>query len=129
VLLVVGVLDALYDLKPRQKGIGQLLSAIVVIAIGVSISFLPNPFSGVMKVLGFLAIPLTILWVVSFENLVNFSDGLDGLAGGIVAITGTVIIFAANKAGAFGIPPAAAAIVGAVLGFLPYNFHTASIFM
>ncbi len=129
VILVVGVLDDLYDLKPWQKGIGQILSAIVVIAIGVSISFLTNPFSGVMKVLGFLAIPLTILWVVSFENLVNFSDGLDGLAGGIVAITGTVIIFAANKAGAFGIPPAAAAIVGAVLGFLPYNFHPASIFM
>ncbi|MGE5579831.1 MAG: glycosyltransferase family 4 protein [Bacillota bacterium] len=129
VILVVGVLDDIYDLKPWQKGIGQIVSAGVVIAIGVSISFLTNPFSGALKVLGFLAIPLTIVWVISFENLVNFSDGLDGLAGGIVVITGTVIVFASYKAGAFGVPPAAAAIVGSVLGFLPYNFHPASIFM
>jgi UDP-GlcNAc:undecaprenyl-phosphate GlcNAc-1-phosphate transferase len=129
VILAVGIIDDVYDLKPWQKAVGQVISAGVVIVLGVSISFLTNPFSGVMNVLGFLAIPLTIVWVVSFENLVNFSDGLDGLAGGIVAITATVIVFASNKAGAYGIPPAAAAIAGSVLGFLPYNFHPATIFM
>ncbi len=129
VILAVGVLDDFVILKPWQKAIGQVLSAGVVMAIGVSISFLTNPFSGALNVLGFLAIPLTIFWVFSFENLVNFADGLDGLAAGIVAITATVIVFASYKAGAYGIPPAAAAIAGSVLGFLPYNFHPASIFM
>jgi len=129
VILAVGVIDDIYDLKPWQKAIGQVLSAGVVIALGVSISFMTNPFSGVLNVLGVIAIPLTLIWVVSFENLVNFSDGLDGLAAGIVAVTATVIVFASYKAGAYGIPPAAAAIAGSVLGFLPYNFHPASIFM
>jgi len=129
VILVVGILDDIYDLKPWQKAVGQVLSAAVVIALGVSISFMTNPFSGVLNVLGIVAIPLTLVWVVSYENLVNFSDGLDGLAAGIVAITATVIVFASYKAGSYGIPPAAAAIAGSVLGFLPYNFHPASIFM
>lgn len=129
VILVVGILDDVLELKPWQKAVGQVLSAAVVIALGVSISFMTNPFSGVLNMLGFFAIPLTLVWVVSFENLVNFSDGLDGLAAGIVAITATVIVFASSRAGAYGIPPAAAAVVGSVLGFLPYNFHPASIFM
>jgi len=129
VILAVGMLDDFLTLRPWQKFLGQAVSAGVVMAIGVDISFLTNPFSGSLTVLGFLAVPLTLLWVISFENLVNFSDGLDGLAAGITGITATVIIFASAKAGAFGVPPAAAAIAGSVLGFLPYNFHPASVFM
>lgn len=129
VILIVGLIDDLHPLKPWQKLIGQALSAGVVMAVGVSISFLTNPFSGLLTLLGLIAMPLTLLWVISFENLVNFSDGLDGLAAGIAAITATVIVFASSRVGAFGIPPAAAAIVGSVIGFLPYNFHPASIFM
>lgn len=129
VILIVGVIDDLHPLKPWQKLIGQVLSAGVVVAAGVSISFLTNPLSGTLAVLGLVAVPLTLLWVVSFENLVNLSDGLDGLAAGITGITATVMIFASARVGAFGIPPAAAAIAGSVIGFLPYNFHPASIFM
>lgn len=129
VILVVGIIDDLHPLKPWQKVIGQVISAAVIMAMGISISFLTDPFSGVLLHLGFIAIPLTLFWVVSFENLINLSDGLDGLAAGIVAITSTVIIFASDKAGAYNIPPIAAALTGSVLGFLPYNFHPASIFM
>lgn len=129
VILVVGIIDDLHPLKPWQKLLGQALSAAVVMIAGVSISFLTNPFSGLLALLGVLAMPLTLFWVISFENLVNFSDGLDGLAAGIAAITATVTIFASTRVGAFGIPPAAAAIAGSVIGFLPYNFHPASIFM
>lgn len=129
VILAVGIVDDFISLKPWQKLLGQVVSAVVVIAAGVSISFLTNPFKGTLAVLGLLGIPLTLGWVVSFENLVNLSDGLDGLAAGIAGITATVMVFASAKAGAFGIPPAAAAIAGSVVGFLPYNFHPASIFM
>jgi len=128
-ILIVGLIDDFFDLKPWQKAIGQIFSAGIVIYFGVNISFVSNPFSGALAMLGLLTIPITLIWVVSFENLVNFSDGLDGLAAGIVAITAVVIVFASDRAGAYSIPPAAAAIAGSVLGFLPFNFHPASIFM
>ncbi|HHY75601.1 MAG TPA: undecaprenyl/decaprenyl-phosphate alpha-N-acetylglucosaminyl 1-phosphate transferase [Firmicutes bacterium] len=129
VILVVGVIDDLWPLKPWQKLIGQIASGIVVVRLGVSISFLKDPFSGEILLLGALAFPLTLLWVVSFENLINWSDGLDGLAAGIVGIASTTMIFAMDKAGAFHVAPEAAALAGAALGFLPFNFHPASIFM
>lgn len=129
VILVVGLIDDFLTLKPWQKLIGQGLSAAVVMAVGVDIPFVTNPFSGAVTGLGVLTLPLTLAWVISFENLVNLSDGLDGLAAGLVGITATVVVFASAEAGAFGVPPLAAAIAGSVLGFLPYNFHPASIFM
>jgi UDP-GlcNAc:undecaprenyl-phosphate GlcNAc-1-phosphate transferase len=129
VILVVGLIDDIFDLRPWQKVLGQVLSALTVVGLGVSISFIKDPFTGSIRLLGFLALPLTILWVVSFENVINLSDGLDGLAAGIVGIAALTIVFAAEKAGMPGICPEAAAVAGAVFGFLPYNFHPASIFM
>jgi UDP-GlcNAc:undecaprenyl-phosphate GlcNAc-1-phosphate transferase len=129
VILIVGLVDDLWPLKPWQKLIGQFLSAGVVVKLGVSISFLKNPFSGELLLLGAIALPLTLVWVVSFENLINWSDGLDGLAAGIVGITSTAMIYAMNKAGAVHVAPEAAALAGAAFGFLPFNFHPASIFM
>ncbi|HHY44723.1 MAG TPA: undecaprenyl/decaprenyl-phosphate alpha-N-acetylglucosaminyl 1-phosphate transferase [Firmicutes bacterium] len=129
VILIVGVIDDLWPLKPWQKLIGQFISAVVVVRLGVSISFLTNPFSGEILLLGSIALPLTLLWVVSFENLINWSDGLDGLAAGIVGITSATMIFAMNEAGAVHVAPEAAALAGAAFGFLPFNFHPASIFM
>lgn len=129
VITLVGVIDDLYVLRPWQKALGQLLSAIVVVYLGVTIRFLADPFTGHFRVLGWFAVPITILWVVSFENLVNFSDGLDGLAGGIAGITALVTVIATAKAGVYSISTQAAVIAGSVLGFLPYNFHPASIFM
>ncbi len=129
IMLIVGTIDDIKDLTPIQKLIGQVISALVVIWMGISISFITNPFTGAVTMLGFLAVPLTVGWVVSFENLVNLADGLDGLAAGVSGITALVMVFAANKAGATGISTAAAALAGSVLGFLPLNFHPASIFM
>jgi UDP-GlcNAc:undecaprenyl-phosphate GlcNAc-1-phosphate transferase len=129
VILVVGLIDDLWVLKPWQKLLGQVLSAVVVVSLGASISFVTDPFSGTVRLLGTIAIPLTILWVVSFENLINLSDGLDGLAAGVGLITALVMAFASVKAGRFAISPMAAALAGSLLGFLPFNFHPASIFM
>ncbi|HHX28586.1 MAG: glycosyltransferase family 4 protein [Bacillota bacterium] len=129
VILIVGVIDDLWPLKPWQKFIGQVVSAGVVVSLGVSISFIKNPFSGEIVLIGVIALPLTILWIVSFENLINWSDGLDGLAAGIVGITSAAMVRAISKAGAIAVAPEAAALAGAVFGFLPFNFHPASIFM
>lgn len=129
VILVVGIVDDLAGLKPWQKLIGQFLSGIPVLMSRVSISFVTDPVTGTVKLLGMAALPITLIWIMSFENLINLSDGLDGLAAGVTAITAVVIVFAASKAGAPRVCPVAAAVAGSVLGFLPYNFHPASIFM
>ncbi len=129
IILAVGVVDDLYTLKPWQKVLGQLASALCVVAFGVDIAFVTDPFTGAIRFIGALAIPLTVLWVVSFENLINVSDGLDGLAAGISGITALVTVFVSAKAGVPSVSLAAAAIAGSVLGFLPYNFHPASVFM
>lgn len=128
-ILVVGIIDDLYNLKPWQKVLGQLGSALIVVALGVDITFLTDPFTGKIRFTGLFAIPLTILWVVSFENLINLSDGLDGLAAGISGITALVTVFASVRAGVPSVGLAAAAVAGSVFGFLPYNWHPASIFM
>lgn len=127
--MIVGIIDDLYNLKPWQKVLGQLGSALIVVALGVDISFLTDPFTGKIRFTGIFAIPLTILWVISFENLINLSDGLDGLAAGISGITALVTVFASVRAGVPSVGLAAAAIAGSVFGFLPYNWHPASIFM
>ncbi len=129
VILAVGLVDDLWNLKPWQKVGGQVLSAIVVVFFGAGISFVTNPFTGTVKLLGMAAIPITIAWVVSFENLINLSDGLDGLAAGVGGITALVMTFASLRAGRTAVSPLAAALAGSVLGFLPFNFHPASIFM
>jgi len=129
VILLVGLIDDFISLKAWQKLGGQIISAIIVVYLGVNIAFVTDPFSGSIRFLGSVAIPATIFWVVSFENLINLSDGLDGLAAGIVGITAAVTVFASAKAQVTSVCPAAAAIAGSVFGFLPYNFHPASIFM
>lgn len=129
VIFLVGLIDDFLTLKPWQKVLGQIFSAATVVYLGVSITFVKDPLSGTIRFLGPLAIPLTLFWVVSFENLINLSDGLDGLAAGIVGITALVTVFASAKVGVPSVCPLAAAVAGSVIGFLPYNFHPASIFM
>lgn len=129
VILLVGVIDDLKNLRPWQKIAGQMISAAIAVGLGVNISFFTDPFTGNIKYLGVFGIPLTVFWIIAFENLVNLSDGLDGLCAGIVAIASAVMVFASARVGVGAISVAAAAIAGSVLGFLPYNFHPASIFM
>ena len=129
IILIVGILDDLYSLKPWQKVLGQLASAICVVALGVDITFIKDPFTGMFRFLGILAVPVTIMWVICFENVINLSDGLDGLAAGLSGIAALVTVFASTKAGLPAVSLAAAAVAGSVFGFLPYNFHPASIFM
>jgi len=129
IILIVGIIDDLYSLKPWQKVLGQLASAICVVALGVDITFVKDPFTGMFRFLGILAVPITIMWVICFENVINLSDGLDGLAAGLSGIAALVTVFASAEAGVPSVSLAAAAVAGSVFGFLPYNFHPASIFM
>lgn len=129
VIFAVGVLDDIIELKPGQKFLGQLAAAGVVIAFGVKISFISNPFGGGIILLGVLAYPITLFWIVGFANVINLIDGLDGLAAGVTGIAALSFLVLAAQSNVLAAGVLAAALLGACIGFLRYNFHPASIFM
>jgi len=129
VMFAVGLLDDIFDLRPWQKLLGQAGAAGVAVALGAQISFVSNPFGGGIFLLGVLSVPLTIFWIVGFANVINLIDGLDGLAAGVTVIAAASFLVLAVQGYGFGAALIAAALLGACLGFLRYNFNPASIFM
>ena len=129
IVLAVGMWDDIKELRPLPKLIGQIGAALVAMGFGVRIEFITNPFGSGMIYLGLWGIPLTILWIVGMTNLVNFLDGLDGLAAGVSTIAAFALFFVALSRGQAVTSILAIALAGSALGFLPYNFNPASIFM
>jgi len=131
VMFLAGIKDDIKGTTAKEKLIYQLIAASIVIAFGVKIEFLTNPFSstGSIIYLGWLSIPLTFFWIVGITNTLNLIDGLDGLAAGVSFISSLSFIIVAALYGHFGIATLASLIAGATLGFLPYNFNPAKIFM
>lgn len=128
VISIVGALDDKYDLDPALKFAGQVIAALIPVQAGVEVSNITLPFIGAHD-LGNAAAPLTIAGLVIVMNVVNLSDGIDGLAAGVCAIaalTFTIIAFDLGR-GHAGV--LAAITTGAALGFLIHNFHPASVFM
>jgi UDP-GlcNAc:undecaprenyl-phosphate/decaprenyl-phosphate GlcNAc-1-phosphate transferase len=135
VIMLVGALDDIRDLPVPAKVAGQILAAGILLLNGVQLVYFWFPGLGVVSLGPDLAVPLTLVWVLAVVNAVNLIDGLDGLAAGVVAIAAAAFFWYASPAGqpAFGGPSPAALLslvaVGAALGFLPYNFNPARIFM
>ena len=128
IIVVVGVLDDKYQLPAKVKLLGQILAACVLVAFGIQIEWVNNPLGGYLY-LEYFSIPITIFWVVSFTNVVNLIDGLDGLAAGVGAIASLTVGLVAWQFGYYYIAVLAAALCGSIVGFLRYNFNPASIFM
>ncbi len=128
IVLLVGLLDDMRGLKPLTKLFWQVAGAGVAIYFGVAISFVTNPISGVLA-LGWIALPLTLLWLVGMTNAVNLIDGLDGLASGVTLIAAGTLFFVALRTHQPGAALLMLALAGAALGFLRYNFFPASIFL
>jgi UDP-GlcNAc:undecaprenyl-phosphate GlcNAc-1-phosphate transferase len=128
IVFLVGLADDIYRMKPLVKLIGQLLGAGIAIYFGVEISFITNPLNGLVP-LGYLAIPLTLIWLVGMTNAINLIDGLDGLATGVTAISAGTLFFVALRTHQLGAALLMLALAGAALGFLRYNFFPASIFL
>ena len=137
-ILLIGILDDTRGLSPRLKLAGQVAAALAVIPFGLKVEFLTNPFGNDAIDLGLLAIPVTVLWLVSVTNAVNLIDGLDGLASGtssIAALTLAAVVWidiSNNNGGSSGQGDAVALaliLAAAVLGFLRYNFYPARIFL
>jgi UDP-N-acetylmuramyl pentapeptide phosphotransferase/UDP-N-acetylglucosamine-1-phosphate transferase len=125
---LIGLADDLLNLSPITRLIIQIIIAIGAWKVGVSIDFITIPTIGIVN-LGWLSLPITILWLVGMVNAINWIDGLDGLAAGVSGIAAIVMLvvslFMHQSAAAL----IAAALAGATLGFLRYNFNPAQIFM
>lgn len=132
VIVLTGCLDDIYGLKPVVKLLGQILAAVIVALHGITIDVLtnPNPFSSVdYLALGHFSIPVTVVWIVLVTNAVNLIDGLDGLAVGVSSIACIALFIVAIFTGENAVALIIVAVIGACLGFLPYNSHPAKIFM
>ncbi|HUR86893.1 MAG TPA: MraY family glycosyltransferase [Solirubrobacteraceae bacterium] len=128
IITLVGALDDVFELSAPVKLLGQTAAALVPVLDGVRVTDFTLPFVHRVE-LGDLGIPLTVLGIVLIMNVVNFSDGVDGLAAGVCAIAAAafvVIAFDLERANAAVL---AAIIAGAALGFLVHNFHPATVFM
>lgn len=129
-IYIFGVLDDLKDFSPKLKFAGQILCACIVYASGIRLDFINDFLGGGDLIFGSVASFLvTVLWIVGITNAVNLVDGLDGLAAGIAAIASLCIAYAGYIHGHYVAATAMLAIAGGALGFLPYNFHPAKIFM
>ncbi len=129
VIFAVGLIDDYKNLPAKVKLLGQIIAAsILVILFDVRIDFISDPFGDYIY-LDFFAIPATIFWLVGITNTVNLIDGLDGLAAGISSIAAVTILLVAMEDNILLVAVLTAAIAGAAVGFLFYNFNPASIFM
>jgi len=128
IIVIIGILDDIYDLPAKVKLVGQIAAAGILVLFGTKVNLITNPLGG-MFVLGKLAIPATLFWVVGITNTLNFIDGLDGLAAGVAAIAAfTMMLVNLSLEQASG-TLVMALLAGAAIGFLPYNFNPAKIFM
>ena len=127
VLLLLGLIDDVVDLKAWIKLLVQIFVAGIVVYYGIMIDFI-SPF-GYLIEFGFWSIPVTIIWVVGITNAFNLIDGLDGLSSGVAVIALTTIGFISILQGNIFIMLICVILIGSLLGFLVYNFHPAKIFM
>jgi UDP-GlcNAc:undecaprenyl-phosphate/decaprenyl-phosphate GlcNAc-1-phosphate transferase len=127
-IALVGALDDLYDLNPAVKLIGQVVAALAPVLAGVKVENITLPFLGALDFHGAGGL-LTVVGLVGLMNVVNFSDGVDGLAAGVCAISAIAFSIIAFDLGRDDAAVLAALVAGAALGFLIYNFHPASVFM
>lgn len=129
IVFLTGAIDDVRNLKPRQKLLGQILAACVAAASGLVIGNVANPFTAELIPIGWLAYPITVVYLVAFTNIINLIDGLDGLAAGITAISCAAMFYLSYEAHQIDAAVLACILAGCCLGFLRYNFNPASIFM
>ena len=129
IIVAIGIIDDYCDLPAKVKLLGQIIAAsVLVIAFDVRIDFVTDPL-GDFIYLEWFAIPVTIFWIVGLTNTVNLIDGLDGLAAGVSSIAAITIFLVAMEEGIPFVAMVTAALAGAAVGFLYYNFNPARIFM
>jgi UDP-GlcNAc:undecaprenyl-phosphate/decaprenyl-phosphate GlcNAc-1-phosphate transferase len=127
-IVCIGIVDDLFGMRARVKLSAQVVIAIVVALVGLSVQTIDGPWGH--ATLGLWSVPITVTWYVVVMNAINLIDGLDGLASGVVLIAmGAFYLIAARTGVPFPLAAFLGAGAGAVLGFLPFNLFPASIIM
>lgn len=131
IMLIMGIVDDIYQLKALPKLMIQIFAAIILIIFGVTVKSVTIPFivgDGSVGI-NYIGIPLTVLWVVGITNAINLVDGLDGLACGISLISALTLFGVSIISTRYMSVFLTAILSGACIGFLPYNFNPAKIFI
>ena len=130
IITITGVIDDTKTLKPLQKLFGQVLAAIVAVSFGIKIGAEDIPLVANMEIANEISTFATIIWIIVITNAINLIDGLDGLSSGIALISciSLLIIFALNYSPMIAILMITS-LIGALVGFLPFNFSPAKTFI
>ncbi len=131
-IVAVGVVDDSHPLGAGIKFILQIVASLIAVWHGVVIQMIANPLpfiGGPYWDFGIMAVPITVIWIVAVTNSVNLIDGLDGLADGVSTIAALTMLIIALLMGDLKMAVICAALVGACVGFIPYNRNPAKIFM
>ena len=131
ILMIGGILDDKFNLKPTRQIIWPILAIIIILLSGVKIQFVTNPLGGVLKFSSLMGTLLAAIWILGMIYTTKFLDGLDGLVAGITTI-GAVIIFMVSlywDVALSGTSILSLILAGSCLGFLVFNWHPAKIFL
>ncbi|BEP30247.1 MraY family glycosyltransferase [Helicovermis profundi] len=140
IIIGCGLFDDLKPMSAKKKLLFQILAATVLYFSGFKIEFLTNFFDGFISTYfasadyiyissALISYPITIFWIVGITNTINLIDGLDGLAAGISFIASIAITYVAFINGRFEVAALTIILAGSILGFLPFNFNPAKVFM
>jgi UDP-GlcNAc:undecaprenyl-phosphate GlcNAc-1-phosphate transferase len=129
-VFVIGLIDDRRELGPLPQLASQLVAAGIAYVFLIFIERVNNPFNDEVIVFPWPVVFLfTVFWIVGMMNTVNWLDGLDGLAGGVTAIACAILTIHMYREGQYSVALLPLALLGSTLGFLPYNFHPARVFM
>ena len=129
VMFTVGLIDDITQLGPAVKFGGQVIAAVIVVMAGVSVGTIRTIGVGTYVPLGWLDMPVSVLYLLVFVNITNLIDGLDGLASGITAIVAAALLYLVLMRGSMTLAFMCVTLIAVCLAFLRYNFYPASIFM
>jgi len=119
-LFLVGLIDDIFNIKPYQKLLGQIFGALFIIGNGLFLNWTESTL---------INSAITLFWIIGITNAINLLDNMDGLAAGIATIAAVVIVISLYETGGYSDALIISGFIGALLGFLVFNFNPASIFM
>ncbi len=132
IIVILGIVDDIFALPAIPKFLIQIAAALIAVLEGNRILILSNPnifSSEPFWELGWLSVPISVLWIVGITNAVNLIDGLDGLACGVSTISSMTLLVIALIVSEPDVAIITAALAGGCIGFIPYNLNPAKIFM
>ncbi len=129
-LFVVGIVDDRVELRPGPQYLAQAVAGLIAILCLVFIERVMNPFTNRLTIFPYwFTVAFTLVWIMGMINTINFLDGLDGLAAGVGAIVSALLAIHMLREGQYSVALLPLALLGATLGFLPFNFYPARVFM